>query len=147
MGYSERHTSYARRDDSASGVRAPKRSRRTLIGGFRFALEGLHHAFASQPNFRFHLVAASAVTLVGIWLDLPAGSWAILALTVGCVLVTELLNTAAETLVDLVSPEYHPLAKVVKDLMAGAVLVLAVASVLVGLAVLGPPLVARLGSP
>jgi diacylglycerol kinase len=69
----------------------------------------------------------------------------LLALTIGSVLVMELLNTAAETLVDLVSPDYNPLAKRVKDLMAAAVLVAALVSIVVGISVLGPPLWARLG--
>jgi len=78
-------------------------------------------------------------------LPTPCLSWASLTLTIGSVLVAELLNTAAETLVDLVSPEYHPLAKRAKDMMAGAVLVMAITSVVVGLCVLGPPLWTRLG--
>ena len=115
------------------------------MSGFRYAGEGLHYAFTSQRNFRFHLSAALAVTLLGIWLRLPLQSWALLALTIGSVVVMELLNTAAETLVDLVSPDYHPLAKQVKDLMAAAVLVAALVSVVVGVAVLGPPLWVQFG--
>jgi len=65
-------------------------------------------------------------------------------LTIGVVLVSEMLNTVAETLVDLVSPGYHPLAKVVKDVTAGAVLLAAIISIAVGLLVLGPPLWERL---
>ncbi len=99
----------------------------------------------SQPNFRVHLVVATAVGLVGLWLHLPVLSWAILALTVGSVLVTEIFNTAAESLVDLVSPDYHPVAKRVKDLTAGAVLVVAIVSVVVGVLVLGPPRLEKLG--
>ena len=104
------------------------------------------YVFHSQRNFRVHLVIAIVVGLVGLWLRLPVLSWAILTLTVGSVLVIEIFNTAAESLVDLVSPDYHPVAKRVKDLTAGAVLVAAIVSVVVGLLILGPPLLARLGS-
>jgi diacylglycerol kinase len=90
------------------------------------------------------LVAAAAVIALGAWLDLPAVDWAVLALTIGFVLVSEMFNTAAEALVDLISPEYRPLAGVVKDVSAGAVLLVSVLSVIVGLLVLGPPLCVRL---
>ena len=115
------------------------------MSGFRYAGEGLRYAIASQRNFRFHLSAALAAIMLGLWLRIPLQSWAFLALTIGAVLVMELLNTAAETLVDLVSPEYNPLAKQVKDLMAAAVLVAAIVSIVVGLVTLGPPLWLRLG--
>jgi diacylglycerol kinase len=112
---------------------------------FKHAGEGLFHAIRTQLNFRIHLVATALVLAMGTWLRLPGPSWAILVLTIGMVLVTEMMNTAAEALVDLASPDYHPLAKLVKDVAAGAVLVIAIASVVVGLIVLGPPLLARLG--
>lgn len=116
-----------------------------LLGSFRYACDGLYFAFASQRNFRIHISVASVVVVLAIWLQLPLEAWALLALTIGGVLVMELVNTAAETLVDLVSPEYHPLAKQIKDLMAGAVLVAALVSVTVGVCVIGPSLWARLG--
>jgi diacylglycerol kinase (ATP) len=112
---------------------------------FKYAGEGLLHAIRTQRNFRIHLVAAVLVLAMATWLRLPGTSWAILVLTIGLVLVTEMMNTAAEALVDLASPDYHPLAKLVKDVAAGAVLVIAIAAVVVGLIVLGPPLLARLG--
>ena len=113
--------------------------------GFKYAGEGLLHAIRTQRNFRIHLMATLLVVIMGTWLRLPATSWAILALTIGMVLVTEMMNTAAEALVDLASPDYHPLAKLVKDVAAGAVLVIALSAVIVGLIILGPPLLARLG--
>lgn len=113
---------------------------------FKYAGEGVWHAMQTQRNFRVHLLAAVMVATLGHWLGLPPGSWAILILTIGTVLWAELVNTAAETLVDLVSPDYHPLAKQVKDLAAGAVLVMAITAVVVGLLLLGPPLLMRLGT-
>lgn len=143
MGYPERNPTHAGRQYPAAGVKSPYRV--GFFKGFRFAAAGLICVFRSQCNFRFHVVTATAVGLAGLWLRLPVLSWAILALTVSSVLVTEIFNTAAESLVDLVSPDYHPLAKRVKDLTAGAVLVAAIVSVVVGLLILGPPLLARLG--
>jgi diacylglycerol kinase len=111
----------------------------------KHAAEGLLYAMRTQRNFRIHLVATALVVVVGLWLSLPYASWAVLTLTIGTVLVTEMMNTAAEALVDLASPDYHPLAKLVKDVAAGAVLVTAIVAIVVGLIVLGPPLLARLG--
>jgi diacylglycerol kinase len=104
----------------------------------------VRYAVTTQRNFRVHLVAALGVVILGAWLDLSSVAWAMLLLTIGGVLVTEMFNTAAEALVDLVSPDYHPIAKLVKDLTAGAVLVIAFIAVVVGLIVLGPPLWVRL---
>lgn len=98
----------------------------------------------TQRNVRIHLTVAAAVVVLGLWLGLSSVQWAVIALTIGFVLVSEMLNTVAETLVDLVSPGYHPLAKIVKDVTAGAVLLTAVISVVVGLLVLGPPLWERI---
>jgi diacylglycerol kinase len=115
------------------------RSRNTLEA-FRFAFAGLGYVLRTQRNVRIHLTIAVGVVALGLWLDLPSAQWAVLALTIGFVLASEMLNTVAEALVDLVSPGYHPLAKVVKDVTAGAVLLAAIVSVIVGLLVLGPPL-------
>ena len=117
---------------------------RNLLESFRFAFSGLWYALRTQRNTRIHLTIAAAVVVLGLYLDLSYVHWAILTLTIGFVLVSEMLNTVAETLVDLVSPGYHPLAKVVKDLTAGAVLLAAIISVVVGLLVLGPPLYGRI---
>lgn len=115
----------------------------TFRDSFKHAAAGFLYAVRTQRNFRVHLVAMMLVTGMGIWLRLSYQAWAILALTVGTVLVAEMVNTALEALVDLASPEYHPLAKNVKDLAAGSVLLWAIVAVIVGLIILGPPLCAR----
>jgi len=113
---------------------------RNIIDSFRFALSGLWYALRTQRNTRIHLTIAAGAIALGIWLGLPPTQWAVLTLTIGFVLVSEMLNTLAETLMDLISPGYHPLVKVIKDVTAGAVLLTAIISVIVGLLVLGPPL-------
>jgi diacylglycerol kinase len=110
-----------------------------FISSFKCAFEGLRYAFRTQRNFRFHLAAAVFVFLAAYWLEVSPAGMAVLILTVGCVLVVELLNTAVEVMVDLISPHYHPLAKTAKDLAAGAVLLIAITAVFVGFIVLGPP--------
>jgi diacylglycerol kinase len=89
-------------------------------------------------------MATVCVIALGAWLSLSRIEWAILALAMGLVWIAEFFNTALEAVVDLASPDIHPLAKVSKDVGAAAVLIAAITSVVVGLAILGPPLWARL---
>jgi diacylglycerol kinase len=111
---------------------------------FRFALAGLGYLARTQPNFRVHLVATVGVAIAATVLGAGPLDLAALLLAIGLVLVTEALNSAVEAIVDLASPEYHPLARVAKDTAAAGVLVAAIVAALVGLVVLGPHLLARL---
>lgn len=113
---------------------------RNLFDSFRFAGAGLWYSLRTQRNMRIHLLIAVGVVTLGLALGLSRVEWAILMLTIGFVLVSELLNTVAEALVDLISPTYHPRAKIVKDVTAAVVLLGAIISVIVGLLILGPPL-------
>jgi diacylglycerol kinase len=99
----------------------------------------------TQRNAWIHAVISTAVFVLGLWLGLGRLEWAIIILTVALVWMAEFVNTALEAVVDLASPDLHPLAKVGKDVAAAAVLVGASTAVVVGLLVLGPPLLARLG--
>ncbi len=99
----------------------------------------------TQRNARIHISIAIVVIIVGIALKLKDIEWAIIGLTIGFVFVAELFNTVIEAVTDLVTEEYHPLAKRAKDVAAGAVLTAAMTAVVVGLLILGPPLLARLG--
>lgn len=114
------------------------------VHSFQHAVRGWWHVLKTQQNAWIHSVVAAIVVIVGLWLRLPARDWAVIVLTIAMVFTAEFINTAIEAVVDLASPVHHPLAKVGKDVGAGAVLVAAVAAVLVGLLILGPPLWARL---
>lgn len=107
---------------------------------FRYAFAGIWHTLKTQRNAKIHTAITVAVILSGVFFRLPARDWAVLALTIGVVFAAETLNTAVEAIVDLVSPEFHPLAKIAKDAAAGAVLITAIAAVAVGLLILLPPL-------
>jgi diacylglycerol kinase len=98
----------------------------------------------TQRNAWIHAAATVCVMALGLWLSLSRIEWAILALTIGLVWMAEFINTALEAVVDLASPDIHPLAKVGKDVGAAAVLVAAFTSVIVGLLILGPALWAKL---
>jgi len=117
---------------------------RSLLEAFRFAFAGLWYTLRTQRNMRIHVLITGVVAILGLWLRLSADQWAILAATSGLVLVSEMANTVVEGIVDLVCPDYHPLAKMAKDVMAGAVALAAMVAVIVGLLVLGPPLWAKL---
>jgi diacylglycerol kinase len=86
------------------------------------------------------------VFTVAIWVSLDRLSGAILLVTIGLVWVSEFLNTALEAIVDLASPEIHPLARVGKDVGAAAVLISSLVAILVGLLILGPPLIIKITS-
>ena len=113
---------------------------RNLVEAFRFAFSGLWYTLCTQRNMRVHLAIASVVIILGLWLNLSADQWAMIALASGLVLVSEMTNTVIENLVDLVCPDYHPSAKIVKDVMAGAVVLASIIAVIIGLLILGPPL-------
>jgi diacylglycerol kinase len=97
----------------------------------------------TQRNAWIHATASTAVFALGLWLGLGRLEWAIILVTVALVWMAEFINTALEAVVDLASPDLHPLAKVGKDVAAAAVLVGAATAVVVGLLVLGPPLWAK----
>jgi diacylglycerol kinase (ATP) len=110
------------------------------IAAFGHAFRGWAHVLRTQQNTWIHSIVAIVVTLLGLWVHLTPHDWAVLVLTIAMVFMAEFINTAIEAVVDLASPVRHPLAKTGKDVGAAAVLVAAVAAVLIGLLILGPPL-------
>ena len=121
-------------EDKGSKTIDHKRSA-SLVASFRCAFHGISQAVTSQRNMRIHLLIAVLAILAGLILRLTASEWFAILLLIGAVLAFEMLNTAIETLTDLVSPHYHPLAKDAKDIAAGTVLVMAVTAVICGLIV------------
>ncbi len=109
--------------------------RHDLAAAFRYAFAGLGAAWRTERNLRIHAAVAGAVVVAGTVLRLPPAAWAIVFLTIALVVTAELLNAAIEAVVDLVSPEDHPLAKRAKDVAAAGVLVAVAAAVAVGICV------------
>ena len=105
-------------------------SLRKLIRSFGYAFKGIGYATATQLNFRVHLVATLVAVYLGYALHISVNEWQWVVLTITLVFVTELLNTAIETLVDLVSPEFNEKAGRVKDVAAGAVVITALFAVI-----------------
>ncbi len=113
-------------------------------GSFRAALAGMVYAVRTQPNAWIELAALGVVCVAGWRLGISAPEWALLGLTVAVVLALEAVNTAVEAMVDLVSPHYHPLAKIAKDTAAGALVFAVLGSIIVAAAIFGPRLWALL---
>lgn len=98
---------------------------------FVYAFRGIGFLFRTQANARIHLLAMVLVSLLSAWLGISAVEWCLVLLCMALVLGTEAINSALESLTDLASPDFHPLAGRAKDLAAGAVLIAAIFSALV----------------
>ena len=109
---------------------------------FTYPIKGLKYAYRNEQNLAVDVGVAMLVTIFGFIFKLNLTEWAILALTIGLVISCELINTAIEAVVDLVTEDYHPLAKVAKDTAAAAVFVFAIVAVIVGLIIFMPKLLA-----
>ena len=103
-----------------------------LVESFNSAIEGFIFVFKSQRNMRLHFVIGITAIILGIFLNFTYIELIILCLTIAFVLFAEMFNTAIEHTIDLVKEEFHPLARIVKDICAGAVLLSALAAVVVG---------------
>lgn len=119
---------------------------RSRLQSFRAAFSGWWHVIRSQKNAWIHATVSILVAFLGLWLGLNRIEWAVILLAIALVWTAEFLNTALEAVVDLASPQKHPLAKVGKDVGAAAVLIAAGSSVMIGLLILGPPLWSRINA-
>lgn len=110
---------------------------RKFFHSFGFAMQGIKTAMREQ-NIRFHMLSALIVIIAGLWTGVSTVEWLILIVVIALVIGAELINTAIEHVVNLASPAIHPLAKDAKDVAAGAVLVFACMSVIIGLLIFIP---------
>jgi diacylglycerol kinase (ATP) len=110
---------------------------------FKPAIDGWLSVLRNQPNSWVHALISILVLLLAVWLDIERLEWALILLTMALVWITEFLNTAIEAVVDLASPESHPLAKMGKDIGAAAVLISALAALIIGTIIFAPRLLER----
>jgi diacylglycerol kinase len=115
-----------------------------LIRSFGFAFAGIGAMLRTQRNAQIHTAATVVVALAGLFFGASLGEWIVLILSIALVLSLEALNTALEAVVDLVSPQPHPLAKKAKDVAAGAVLIGAIGAAVIGCLIFIPKLLALL---
>ena len=112
-----------------------------FINSFTYPLKGLRYAYKNEQNLAFDVGMALIVSVLGFLFKINKYEWAILVLTIGLVISCELMNTAIEAVVDLVTEDYHPLAKVAKDTSAAAVLVFAIVALIVGMIIFIPKII------
>ena len=115
-----------------------KAKTRRFIRSFQFAAEGIRTALKYEQNIRFHFLAAVVVVAAGLLTGLSLLEWLVVIGLIGGMMALEMFNSAIERVVDLATAELHPLAKQAKDMAAGAVLVFAVASAMIGLLIFLP---------
>jgi diacylglycerol kinase (ATP) len=108
--------------------------------GLGYAFRGIHRSILTQVNLRIHLIAATLAFCLGFWLKISYFEWIAVVIVSATVIAAEMINTAIEGLTDLISPEYQNKAGFVKDIAAGAVLVLAIAAALTGAMIFLPKL-------
>ena len=117
---------------------------RSRLRSFRCAFSGWWYVIRTQRNAWIHAVVSITVMAIALWLGLKPLEWAVLILTIALVWTAEFINTAVEAVVDLASPQHHPLARMGKGVGAAAVLIAALSSILIGLLILGPALWVKL---
>ena len=113
---------------------------RSRLRAFQYAFSGWGYVLRTQRNAWIHSVISILVILLAFLLRISTRDWAIILLTICMVWMAEFINTSIEAIINLASPQIHPLAKIGKDVGAAAVLISALTSILVGLLILGPPL-------
>ena len=114
------------------------RKKDPLHKSFSYAFEGIFTCIRNERNMKIHIAVAALVVIAGWILELSITEWCICLGLFGLVMALELVNTAVEAVVDLVTTECHPLAKIAKDTAAGAVLIAAIMAAIVGLLIVVP---------
>ena len=122
--------------------RKKQKGLKKFFNSFTYPIKGLKYAYRNEQNLAFDVGMALLVIIFSFIFKLDACEWAVVMITIGLVLSMELVNTAIEAVVDLVTEEYHPLAKVAKDTSAAAVFVIAIAAAIVGLIIFLPKIIA-----
>jgi len=117
-------------------------SLRERMRSFRFAFKGIAAVLRTQHNFRIQLAAFILVVAAGFIFGISPAEWCIVFLASALVLSLEIINSAIEFLVDLLSPEYHEKAGMIKDISAGAVLVAAIMAAITGIIIFGKEIIA-----
>lgn len=119
-----------------------KNKKDPIYKSFGYAFEGIFTCIKKERNMKIHCCAAVLVVVCGLLLGINATEWCICLILFGLVMALELVNTAVEAVVDLVTEERKPLAKIAKDTAAGAVLIAAIMAAIVGCILFLPKIIA-----
>lgn len=117
---------------------------RRLPASFRYAARGLWHVLRTEQNMRIHLVMTLIALGLASYLEIPLSLLAILTLTIGFVLASEVLNSVIEDFLDIVHPDHHDKVRRIKDVLAGSVLLSALVALIVGGLIFVPRIIARI---
>ncbi|WP_440895876.1 diacylglycerol kinase family protein [Amphibacillus sp. Q70] len=109
--------------------------------GLRYAINGLKYAYKNEINIRIHFIIACLVIMFGFVFSVSKLEWVLLLLMIGFVLTAELLNTAVETMLDYLAPDWHAMVGAIKDLTASAVLVASIIAAIVGMIIFLPKVI------
>lgn len=112
-----------------------------LIKSFIYAFRGLLKTFREEQNLRIQAAAAAAVVFLGLYFKISSLQWSILIITITLVILMEIANSAVERVTDVLKPRIDGYVKEIKDIMAAAVMLSSFAAVIIGLIILGPPLI------
>lgn len=115
--------------------------RKKIINSFKYAFEGIKSSLRTERNIKIHFSMMVLVIVAGILLDISTYEWMICIILFGMVIGGELVNTAIEEVTDLVTTEINPKAKLAKDIAAGAVLIMAITSAIIGFIIFIPKIV------
>ena len=121
--------------------RKKHRGIKKFINSFSYPIRGLKYAYRNEQNLTVDVGISILVAIAGFIFKLNSTEWVVVALTIGAVISLELVNTAIEAAIDMVTEEYHPLAKVAKDTSAAAVFIIAIVAAIVGLIIFLPKVI------
>lgn len=124
--------------------RKQQKGLKKFINSFTYPIKGLLYAYRNEQNLAVDVGIALVVIILGLLFGVSKMEWLVLILTIGLVISCELINTAIEAVVDLVTQEYHPLAKVAKDTASAAVFIFAIVAVIVGIIIFVPKIIGLL---
>lgn len=126
-------------------IKGLKLDKKRLTNSFKYAFQGILQAYVGEQNLKIHTVIAVLVIIFGFILKISYMEWLVCLVLIGLVLMAEFFNTSIEYLVDLASPEVHPLAKATKDTASAGVLMMAIISAIIGLIIFVPKLISFIG--
>jgi len=115
--------------------------KKKIVNSFKYAIEGIVASFKSEKNMKIHVLIMTLVIIAGIFLKISTFEWIICIILFAMVIGAEMFNTAIETVVDIVMPEKNEKAKIAKDVSAGAVLIFAIASAIIGIIIFLPKII------
>ncbi len=118
---------------------------KTFLQGVGYCLEGISHTFKNERNFRIEILLGILAVILSFLLKISILEWVIIVFMITLVLVLELVNTAFESMVDLYTQEYNKIAKATKDVIAGAVLVTCLFSLVIAFLIFVPKIMERMG--